>query len=488
MTMIQGITFRLMQTVLFASFVLQMCQAKSQIQRDFVHRFLAEEDHDEGEEDHHDEEDEHDEHDEEDHDEEDHHDEHDEFGVNSVLDAHDDHDDDKDTPWTAVILATLLVNCAALVGLIILIPSIGRAHLFCLPWRTVRSTTEDIARAERKKFIRTHILDIGIPSFACGALMAAAVFLIIPESLTLITQAAEKGHDEHEEEGHDEHEGEGHRRYLEEDEHDEHEGEGEGVWKFGVAILAGLCHEEDSDCELCTLTDNGNKDKEDDIELNKVQDSDMCSDQFHDLHASSSPTKAVVASAILVTDDLDSNHDHSKAGTEHTHVHHHHDVKTRGPINYRLCASILLGDSFHNFADGIFIGAAFQLCGRDVAISIMLATLYHEIAQELADFFLLTRHANLQAHWALLFNFVSGLSATLGGLIILAFSLTNQAIGVILGVAGGVYIHVAASECVPRIELAVRDTKDRLMSLGWFCVGAVPIGLVLLNHQHCEAH
>eukprot|EP00978_Attheya_sp_CCMP212_P028169 scaffold96547_cov24-Attheya_sp.AAC.1 len=118
----------------------------------------------------------------------------------------------------------------------------------------------------------------------------------------------------------------------------------------------------------------------------------------------------------------------------------------------------------------------------------MLATLYHEIAQELADFFLLTEHANLSVPWALLLNFASGLSCTLGGILILAFSLTNEAVGIILGVAGGVYIYVAASECVPRIELAVRNTKDRLISLGWFCVGAIPIGLVLLNHQHCDSH
>jgi zinc transporter ZupT len=147
-----------------------------------------------------------------------------------------------------------------------------------------------------------------------------------------------------------------------------------------------------------------------------------------------------------------------------------------------------LGDWCHNFADGIFIGAAFMLCTDSVAISIMLATLYHEIAQELADFFLLTKHANVPIHWALMLNFASGLSCTLGGILILAFSLTNEAVGITLAVSAGVYIYVAASECVPRIEQAVRNTKDRFISLGWFCVGAIPIGLVLLNHEHCGEH
>jgi ABC-type nickel/cobalt efflux system permease component RcnA len=191
--------------------------------------------------------------------------------------------------------------------------------------------------------------------------MAAAVFIIIPESLTLITQAA---HDEDEEDGHDED-----HRYLEEDPHDDHGDEPQGTWKFGVAVLAGfllptllgalfpraqehecddecppnadsdvkgamafagnsddepcsdLCHKEDSDCEICSLTD-GNDDKPNDIELNKVQDShhdhDHSHDHFHD-HNSSSLTKAVVASAVLVT-DRDSDNDQSKGQYFRYHV------------------------------------------------------------------------------------------------------------------------------------------------------------------------
>ena len=160
--------------------------------------------------------------------------------------------------------------------------------------------------------------------------------------------------------------------------------------------------------------------------------------------------------------------------------------KTRSTINYKLCLSVLIGDAFHNFCDGIFLGVAFLLCEDSVAYSIMAITLYHELAQELADFFLLTKHAGLRPGKALALNFLSGLSVLLGGIIILASNVSQKTIGVIMGIAASVYTHIAASECIPRIEEVVECNKDRLLCISIFVVGAIPIGLVLLKHDHCD--
>lgn len=156
------------------------------------------------------------------------------------------------------------------------------------------------------------------------------------------------------------------------------------------------------------------------------------------------------------------------------------------PINYRLCASVLIGDFFHNFADGIFIGTAFTLCSRTLAYTIVASTVYHEIAQELADFFLLVNHGGLAPLQALGVNFLSGLSVLLGGIIVLSLDPSSESVGVILAVSAGVYIHLAAGECLPRVDELLSTGRDRLLSLACFIVGAAPIGLVLLNHGHCE--
>ena len=166
-----------------------------------------------------------------------------------------------------------------------------------------------------------------------------------------------------------------------------------------------------------------------------------------------------------------------------THTCHTH--KKPAPINYSLCLSILIGDSFHNFCDGIFVGVAFMLCDNTTAITIVGITLYHEVAQELADFFLLTRHGGLTVMKALIVNFLAGLSVVLGGMIVLAVDVSDQTIGVALSIASGVYVHIAATECMPRVNSVVTSNMDRLVTVLAFIVGAVPIGLTLLKHEHC---
>ena len=85
----------------------------------------------------------------------------------------------------------------------------------------------------------------------------------------------------------------------------------------------------------------------------------------------------------------------------------------------RLARSVLVGDAAHNFCDGIFIGVAFMTCSKAVAWTIVGVTIYHEVAQEVADYFLLTNHAGMSVGKALLLNFVAGVSIILGGMITL---------------------------------------------------------------------
>jgi zinc transporter ZupT len=156
------------------------------------------------------------------------------------------------------------------------------------------------------------------------------------------------------------------------------------------------------------------------------------------------------------------------------------------PINWKFVISLLLGDGFHNFADGIFLGTAFLLCTRQVAYAIVGATIYHELAQELADYFLLTVHCGLKPVQALTLNFISGLSVMLGVVIIFALPISEPTTGIILSISAGVYINVAATECIPRVEKEIKNHCDRFGSMLCFVLGAVPIGLVLISHGHCE--
>jgi zinc transporter ZupT len=170
--------------------------------------------------------------------------------------------------------------------------------------------------------------------------------------------------------------------------------------------------------------------------------------------------------------------------------HSHTEVDNKSNSHdYPLIASILLGDFFHNFTDGIFLGNAWLFCERHVAYAMVAATLYHEFAQEFADFCLLTRHCGLKVSSALVLNFVSGTSVMMGGFLILAADMTPEATGITLAMSAGVYVYVATSECLPRIQ-ENRENKtfrNRMVFMLFFSLGAVPIGLVLINHSHgCE--
>jgi zinc transporter ZupT len=161
-------------------------------------------------------------------------------------------------------------------------------------------------------------------------------------------------------------------------------------------------------------------------------------------------------------------------------------AKVKPVIDKQLVASILLGDAFHNLADGILIAASFVSCNISLAISIAAITIVHELAQEIGDFILLTKLAGLSICKALILNFISGMTVVLGGVIFLLAQPTDQATGIMLTIGAGVYVNIAATETMPRLKEIVRTRMDRIWSLIGCIIGTIPIGLVLLNHHHCE--
>ena len=58
----------------------------------------------------------------------------------------------------------------------------------------------------------------------------------------------------------------------------------------------------------------------------------------------------------------------------------------------RVLVGVLLGDFVHNLVDGLVLGTAFgdKHCYKTMAWTITAATIYHELAQEISDYFVLT--------------------------------------------------------------------------------------------------
>jgi zinc and cadmium transporter len=130
---------------------------------------------------------------------------------------------------------------------------------------------------------------------------------------------------------------------------------------------------------------------------------------------------------------------------DHTHSHHH----LQG--GHAETISILVGDGFHNFTDGLLIAAAF-LADPALGWATTLAIIAHEVPQEAGDFAILLA-AGWQRGRALFWNAVSSLTALAGGII--GFFALESALGwvpVILTIAAASFLYIAVADLMPRLK------------------------------------
>lgn len=129
--------------------------------------------------------------------------------------------------------------------------------------------------------------------------------------------------------------------------------------------------------------------------------------------------------------------------------HHHHGHEKR-----KLDATvplIVLGDTVHNFIDGVAIAAAF-LIDVNTGMVTTFAVAAHEIPQEVGDFGLLLEKG-LSRRQVIKINVISALATTVAAAI---FYVLGQAVtiplGAILGLVAGFFIYIAVSDIIPAIH------------------------------------
>jgi zinc and cadmium transporter len=145
----------------------------------------------------------------------------------------------------------------------------------------------------------------------------------------------------------------------------------------------------------------------------------------------------------------------------HSHEHHH-DSGRSGMM-------IMVGDTFHNFVDGILIAAAFMIDIRLGAVT-AIAIIAHEIPQEVGDFLILL-HSGYSKKQALLFNLFSSLATVVGGVLAyFALQTVQHWISTILGLAAASMLYVAVADLIPglhkRTELKATIAQVGLIGMG----------------------
>lgn len=161
--------------------------------------------------------------------------------------------------------------------------------------------------------------------------------------------------------------------------------------------------------------------------------------------------------------------------------HHHYEHEDKeGAVTAPL---IIIGDTIHNFLDGIAIGAAF-LINIPTGIVAAVAVAAHEIPQEIGDFGLLLKSGYVRRK-VLLINVASALMSSAGAL--LTYWLGSRAalpLGELLAITAGMFIYIAASDLIPAIHNTNKG-KGSILTVGLLFLGLLTVGIATeLVHRY----
>ena len=120
-----------------------------------------------------------------------------------------------------------------------------------------------------------------------------------------------------------------------------------------------------------------------------------------------------------------------------------------------VASMILIGDAVHNMIDGMIIAASF-LTSIPLGLATTIAVVFHEIPNEIGEFGVLI-HSGFSAKKALLFNFLSGLTAIFGTVIVLIIgSRISDFSSFLLPITAGGFLYIAGSDLLPELHHDVK--------------------------------
>jgi zinc and cadmium transporter len=170
-------------------------------------------------------------------------------------------------------------------------------------------------------------------------------------------------------------------------------------------------------------------------------------------------------------------HHHEHDGHGHHHGFDKHEAGRGGLL-------IVVGDSIHNFGDGMLIASAF-LVDQKLGLLTTLSIALHEVPQQTGDFLVLL-NAGISRTKALRLMIITGCSAVLGAL--LGYTVLSQEKGILpiaLVLASASFLYVAVADLIP--EMQRRSTfKQGFSQLCFITVGVVLVAYLasILHHHH----
>ncbi len=138
---------------------------------------------------------------------------------------------------------------------------------------------------------------------------------------------------------------------------------------------------------------------------------------------------------------------------------------------------ILIGNSVHNFCDGIVIAASF-IADFTLGLTTALAIVAHAIPQQVGDFAVLL-HSGYSRRRAFVYNLATGVATLAGGLIgYAALASMQEVLPTVLALAAASLLYVAVADLIPSLHRhpAPGETAQQLALIG------VGIAIIAIAH------
>jgi ZIP family zinc transporter len=157
--------------------------------------------------------------------------------------------------------------------------------------------------------------------------------------------------------------------------------------------------------------------------------------------------------AYLIIDRLVLLHPH----THHDHVHADHNA----PDAHGIAGALTL--AAHSFLDGIAIGAGFQ-ASPAVGVIVAAAVVTHDFSDGINTVAFILRGGG-KMRQALPWLLLDATAPVLGAASTLLFHIPQAGIGLVLGVFGGCFLYLGASDLIPESQHAHPPAATTLMTL-----------------------
>ena len=162
--------------------------------------------------------------------------------------------------------------------------------------------------------------------------------------------------------------------------------------------------------------------------------------------------------------------------------HHHEEYHEHEKESKTTVPLVVIGDTVHNFIDGIVIAATFMV-NIPLGMVTALAVFAHEVPQEIGDFGLLL-HKRVSRKKIIWVNILSA-AAAFGGAILtyLSGNIIEGYVPIFLALTSGFFIYIAASDLIPEIHYEKRRgfalIESILLLIG---IATIWISVSLLEH------